>query len=174
MIASRANVEIRFQRGPCVNRAATGTLQRGRDGDFASQHDFLLPGIDRNLRANEQKTTIRLSQVPHPPLNEKSVTVIIELGRRPAKRGIVTFKYKMRQDLPEEGESKVLREEGRMWVFIRPRGGQDCYLLTCEITGGPQSCPIHRFDGMDQIPMYRTDTEQQLIERTEDRAIACR
>ena len=23
-----------------------------------------------------------------------------------------------------------------MWVFIRPRGGQDCYLLICEIRGG--------------------------------------
>ncbi len=38
-----------------------------------------------------------------------------------------------------------------MWVFIRPRGGQDCYLLTCEIRGCSEFCPIHRFDGMDQI-----------------------
>jgi len=41
-----------------------------------------------------------------------------------------------------------------MWVFIRPRGGQDCYLLTYEIRGGLEFCPIHRFDGMDQIPLH--------------------
>jgi hypothetical protein len=87
---------------------------------------------------------------------------------------LVPVTYKEGKALAEEMVWKLLREEGRMWVFIRPRGGQDCYLLTCEITGGPQSCPIHRFDGMDQIPMYRTDTEQQLIELLEDRAIACR
>lgn len=46
------------------------------------------------------------------------------------------------------------REEGRMWVFIRPRGGQDCYLLTCEIRGGLKFCPIHRFDGVNQIPLH--------------------
>ncbi len=40
-----------------------------------------------------------------------------------------------------------------MWVFIRPRGGQDCYLLTCEIRGGVKFCPIHRFDGLNPIPM---------------------
>ena len=45
-----------------------------------------------------------------------------------------------------------------MWVFIRPRGGQDCYLLTCEIRVCPEFCPIHRFDGMDQIPMARYGT----------------
>jgi hypothetical protein len=45
-----------------------------------------------------------------------------------------------------------------MWVFIRPRGGQDCYLLTCEIRGRPEFCPIHRFDGMDQIPVARYGT----------------
>ena len=45
-----------------------------------------------------------------------------------------------------------------MWVFIRPRGGQDCYLLTCEIRGRPEFCPIHRFDGMDQIPVSRSET----------------
>ena len=38
-----------------------------------------------------------------------------------------------------------------MWVFIRPRGGQDCYLLTGEIRGRLKFCPIHRFDGKDQI-----------------------
>jgi hypothetical protein len=41
-----------------------------------------------------------------------------------------------------------------MWVFIRPRGGQECYLLTCEIRGASEFCPIHRFDGMDQIPLH--------------------
>jgi len=40
-----------------------------------------------------------------------------------------------------------------MWVFIRPRGGQDCYLLRCEIRGSLEFCPIHRFDGMDQNPL---------------------
>jgi hypothetical protein len=45
------------------------------------------------------------------------------------------------------------REEGRMWVCIRPRGGQDCYLLGCEVSGDAESCPIHRFDGSDQIPL---------------------
>ncbi len=49
---------------------------------------------------------------------------------------------------------ELWREEGRMWVCIRPRGGQDCYLLMCEIRGGLESCPIHRFDGMDQIPLH--------------------
>jgi hypothetical protein len=39
-----------------------------------------------------------------------------------------------------------------MWVFIRPRGGQDCYLLMWENRAGVEFCPIHRFDGMDQIP----------------------
>jgi hypothetical protein len=39
-----------------------------------------------------------------------------------------------------------------MWVFIRPRGGQDCYLLRRENRGGLEFCPIHRFDGLDQIP----------------------
>ncbi len=52
------------------------------------------------------------------------------------------------------GGIKLWREEGRMWVFIRPRGGKECYLLTCEIRGGAQFCPIHRFDGMNQIPVY--------------------
>ena len=40
-----------------------------------------------------------------------------------------------------------------MWVFIRPRGGQDCYLLGCKIRGSLEFCPIHRFDGMDQNPL---------------------
>ena len=41
-----------------------------------------------------------------------------------------------------------------MWVFIRPRGGQDYYLLRSEGRGGLEFCPIHRFDGMDQIPLH--------------------
>jgi hypothetical protein len=49
-----------------------------------------------------------------------------------------------------------------MWVFIRPRGGKECYLLTCEIRGGAQFCPIHRFDGMDQIPMHRIGAPQNI------------
>jgi hypothetical protein len=62
--------------------------------------------------------------------------------------------YKGGKALAEEMVWKLLREEGRMWVFIRPRGGQDCYLLTCEIRGCPEFCPIHRFDGLDQIPLH--------------------
>ena len=39
-----------------------------------------------------------------------------------------------------------------MWVFIRPRGGRECYLLLCENRSCPRVCPIHRFDGMNLIP----------------------
>ena len=55
-----------------------------------------------------------------------------------------------------------------MWVFIRPRGGQDCYLLTCEIRGGAEYCPIHRFDGLDQLPVHRYDTWRGLKKRMAD------
>ena len=48
-----------------------------------------------------------------------------------------------------------------MWVFIRPRGGQDCYLLTRELRGGLEYCPIHRFDGMDQIPLHGRGPSQK-------------
>ena len=41
-----------------------------------------------------------------------------------------------------------------MWVFTRPQGGQDCYLLMCKIRRWLKFCPIHRFDGLDQIPWY--------------------
>ena len=41
-----------------------------------------------------------------------------------------------------------------MWVFIRPRGGQDYYLLMKELTARLEFCPIHRFDGMDKIPLH--------------------
>ena len=33
------------------------------------------------------------------------------------------------------------------------RGGQDCYLLMSEVRAGVEFCPIHGFDGMDQIWM---------------------
>ena len=69
MIATGTDVEIGFQSGPGVNRAATGTLQGIGDGDFTSQHDSLLPGNHRSQRAGEQKTAARLSQVPQPPLD---------------------------------------------------------------------------------------------------------
>ena len=82
------------------------------------------------------------------------MTVIIELGRRQPKEGHRSSTFKAGKDLEEWKEWKLLREEGRMWVYIRPRGGQDCYLLTCEIRGGLEFCPIHRFDGMDQIPLH--------------------
>jgi hypothetical protein len=65
----------------------------------------------------------------------------------------VTFNCKKERNLKVAVDLRLWREEGRMWVFIRPRGGQDCYLLTCEIMGGLEFCPIHRFDGMDQIPL---------------------
>ena len=66
--------------------------------------------------------------------------------------GFETLNYLKGRDLEANELLKLRREEGRMWVCIRPRGGQDCYLLMCEIRGGSEFCPIHRFDGMDQIP----------------------
>jgi len=45
-----------------------------------------------------------------------------------------------------------------MWVFIRPRGGQDYYLLMCEDRGGEVFCPIHRFDVKYQISAHRNET----------------
>jgi hypothetical protein len=44
-----------------------------------------------------------------------------------------------------------------MWVFIRPRGGQDYYLLMCENRARSDFCPIHPFDGMDQIPVSQSE-----------------
>jgi len=62
-----------------------------------------------------------------------------------------------------------------MWVFIRPRGGQDCYLLTCELRGGLESCPIHRFDGMNQVPEHQSRANLSGVEnRIEDRTSAPR
>ena len=82
------------------------------------------------------------------------MTVIIELGRRHAGEGFEFLKHKKGRNLEVADALKLWREEGRMWVFIRPRGGQDCYLLMCEIRGGLEFCPIHRFDGLDQIPLH--------------------
>ena len=42
-----------------------------------------------------------------------------------------------------------------MWVFIRPQGGKDYYLLMYENRVGRAFCPIHRFDGTDQFPAPR-------------------
>jgi hypothetical protein len=42
-----------------------------------------------------------------------------------------------------------------MWVFTRPRGGQDYYLLEKKNTAGGEFCPIHRFDGKYKISMSR-------------------
>jgi hypothetical protein len=82
------------------------------------------------------------------------VTVIIELGRRQAEQVFEFLNYMKGRNLEAVETLKLWREEGRMWVFIRPRGGQDCYLLMCEIRGGLEFCPIHRFDGMDQNPLH--------------------
>jgi len=107
MIAARADVEVRCQNSPRMNRGATGTLHRGRDGDFTSQHDFLLPGNTRNLRANERKTTNRLSQVRHSPLDEKFVNVMIEGGRRQAKQRFIAFNRKKGGNLRVAEELKL-------------------------------------------------------------------
>ena len=45
-----------------------------------------------------------------------------------------------------------------MWVSFGPRGGQDYYLLMCENRARWGFCPIHPFDGMDQIPVSRSET----------------
>ena len=56
-----------------------------------------------------------------------------------------------------------------MWVFIRPRGGKECYLLTCEITEGAKFCPIHRFDGLDQIPLRGSETDWKTLNKQSPR-----
>ena len=45
-----------------------------------------------------------------------------------------------------------------MWVFTRPRGGQDYYLLMCEDMMGGVFCPIQRFDGFHKFPTFRPGT----------------
>jgi hypothetical protein len=47
-----------------------------------------------------------------------------------------------------------------MWVFTRPRGGMNYDLLTQENRWWMEFCPIHRFDGMDQVPGYVLETFQ--------------
>ena len=100
-------------------------------------------------------------------------TVITNSGRRPEGAELAGLTNKQGKDLADEAAWKLSREEGRMWVIIRPRGGQECYLLTCEIRGRPELCPIHRFDGLNQIPVCRPRKERGLVERTEGRIIAC-
>jgi hypothetical protein len=48
-----------------------------------------------------------------------------------------------------------------MWVFIRPRGGQDYYLLMYENRVGAKFCPIHRFDGKHQITKFCSSSPWQ-------------
>ena len=48
-----------------------------------------------------------------------------------------------------------------MWVFTRPRGGQDYYLLMYENRVGAKSCPIHRFNGKHQIPKFCSSNRRQ-------------
>jgi hypothetical protein len=49
-----------------------------------------------------------------------------------------------------------------MWVFTRPRSGQEYDLLMSEIRGGSWFCPIHRFDGLNQISVRSNGTVQEL------------
>jgi hypothetical protein len=73
-------------------------------------------------------------------------------GIEPLKRGSSVRRGKYREALSAARISILGREEGRMWVFIRPRGGKDYYLLMCENRVGIGFRPIHRFDVTDQIP----------------------
>ena len=52
-----------------------------------------------------------------------------------------------------------------MWVFIRPRGGQESYLLVFESRGRAQFCPIHRFDTLNQIPRRERVGTAKMIEQ---------
>jgi hypothetical protein len=45
-----------------------------------------------------------------------------------------------------------------MWVFTRPRSGQEYDLLMSETRGGSWFCPIHRFDGLNQISVHLIGT----------------
>ena len=38
-----------------------------------------------------------------------------------------------------------------MWVFTRPRSGQEYDLLMSESRGASRFCPIHRFDRLNRI-----------------------
>ena len=57
MIASRTIIEIRFQISPWVSGDTTRTLHRGWDGDFASEHDSLLPGNCQSEADGQKKQT---------------------------------------------------------------------------------------------------------------------
>jgi hypothetical protein len=94
--------------------------------------------------------------------------MMIESGMRQAKQAFVLFNCEKGRNLKVVEDLRLCREEGRMWVFIRPRGGQDCYLLTCEIRGGLEFCPIHRFDGMDQVPLHCGGISRKMKKRTAD------
>jgi hypothetical protein len=50
-----------------------------------------------------------------------------------------------------------------MWVFTRPRGGQVYNLLMSETRGGSWFCPIHRFDGLNQISVRSNGKVQELL-----------
>ena len=53
----------------------------------------------------------------------------------------------------------IWREGGGPSVGVHSaRGGQDYYLLMCESRARTGFCPIHRFDGMDQIPLSQSET----------------
>jgi hypothetical protein len=112
MIAFRADVEVSFQSRPWVNRTASGTLYRRRDGDFASEHDSLLPDDTRNLRAGGQKTTLQLSQVRRTTADEKMVTVIIELGRWRKNAKCEVFNCKKGKGLPEDEKKGAFKGGG--------------------------------------------------------------
>jgi hypothetical protein len=49
-----------------------------------------------------------------------------------------------------------------MWVFTRPRGGQEYDLLMSESRGGSWFCPIHRFDGLNQISIHSNGKVEEL------------
>ena len=61
-----------------------------------------------------------------------------------------------------------------MWVFTRPQGGQDYYLLMCENRAGSGFCPIHRFDVTDKNPMPHTEAIPAKSGYTPDRDEASR
>lgn len=77
---------------------------------------------------------------------------VIDLEQKDSDEKGAIFKPNLRKDRAAGRLEQRRREEGRMWVFIRPRGGQKCYLLGCEIRRCAKLCPIHRFDGLDQVP----------------------
>src|SRR5271165_6830961 len=99
MVASRADVQVRFQYGACLNRGASGTLHRGRDRRFAPKHDSLLPGIKCKQRAIRRKPTLRLSQVRQASLDENLNTVMIGLGSAVNGMRCLALKHKKTHNL---------------------------------------------------------------------------